>query len=151
MAESMKQAGGWVTAQVAGRIAGMLLAVAGSLAPDAAHGADLPDPTRPPGAQETLGADGSADLAGPTLQSVLIGPHRKVATISGKQVRVGEKFGDAVLVRISENAIVLRTNGVNQTLKLFPDVEKSTSKMRKTGRAVKPRADAGGNKVKEQE
>lgn len=81
------------------------------------------DPTRPPAGLAAGPAD--ADSAGGvTLQSVLISPTQKAAIISGVMVKLGEKYGDAVLVRVAENEVVLKTGGVQQVLKLYPGVEK---------------------------
>lgn len=85
------------------------------------------DPTRPPAGLATGAAD--ADLAGDTgggvmLQSVLISPTHKAAIISGVMVKLGEKYGDAVLVRVAENEVVLKSGGTQQVLKLYPGVEK---------------------------
>ena len=81
----------------------------------------LSDPTRPPGS-----LDGTMPpfSAGPALQSVLVSPRRTIAIISGKTVQVGDKFGDAVVVRITEREVILRSGRRMQTLKLFPGVEK---------------------------
>jgi MSHA biogenesis protein MshK len=85
----------------------------------------LQDPTRPPASmtssQETSAA---ASAVEPVLQSVLVSPTRMVAIISGQTVKLGERFGDARVVKITETEVVLR-NGQNiQVLKLFPNVEK---------------------------
>ena len=87
------------------------------------------DPTRPPAAW--LG--GSAEpVAGapvqngaPRLQSVLIPQRGKpVAVISGQTVALGERFGEARLVRLSEREAVLEgADGVTR-LMLTPDVQK---------------------------
>ena len=102
------------------------------------------DPTQPPAA--LLGSDGAAgEPVGPVLQSVLLAPGRKVAVISGQAVRVGEKFGDATLTRVTDQEVVLRKDdGTLQTLKMHPAVEKkvivpppaSTSGTHKTKRPV---------------
>lgn len=83
------------------------------------------DPTRPP---VGLGA-GAADVEGDTaggirLQSVMISPTRSAAIINGVMVRLGEKYGDAVLVRVAESEVVLRSGGAQQVLKIHPGVEK---------------------------
>ncbi len=105
---------------------------------------NLPDPTRPPASLGLQGSDQSIASSTPQLQSVLISPRRKLAIISGKSVRVGEKFGAAQVVKISEKEVVLRTGDDYQTLKLFPHLEKRISSH------SKPKASARGNKVKEQ-
>jgi MSHA biogenesis protein MshK len=113
-------------------IAGGCLLAAACAVP-AAFAENLADPTRPsaaldagsgnPGAGTT---DGTSALAAsePVLQSVLIAPGRKVAIISGETVKLGDKFGEARVVRITENEVVLRTDRDQQTLKLFPGLEK---------------------------
>lgn len=87
----------------------------------------LVDPTRPPpGAGPIAHEDKTAIVpnAGPALQSILISPLRVEAIISGRTIKLGDKFGDAKVVKITENAVVLRNGNDSQTLKLFPDIEK---------------------------
>lgn len=87
--------------------------------------AQLVDPTRPP-------ADlGGADAAtGPTsaasgLQSVILRKHGKpAALINGEVVELGGKVGEARLVKISEDAVVLRGPLGEETLRLIPAAEK---------------------------
>jgi MSHA biogenesis protein MshK len=84
------------------------------------------DPTRPPAGLDTGATDGSDGdaAAGVTLQSVLISPTHKAAIINGVMVRLGEKFGDAVLVKVAESEVVLKSGTATQVLKLYPGVEK---------------------------
>jgi MSHA biogenesis protein MshK len=84
----------------------------------------LSDPTRPP-----ANFGGTADVdsesgGGTVLQSVIISPTSKAAIISGVMVKLGEKYGDAVLVKVAENEVVLKTGTTSQVLKLLPGVEK---------------------------
>lgn len=86
----------------------------------------LGDPTRPPLVSPV--AEGSvqsqADF-GPVLQSVTMSKHRKVATISGQEVAVGEKLGEATLIKISDGEVVLRNpDGELETLRMYPQVVK---------------------------
>lgn len=83
---------------------------------------ELVDPTRPP-AILSHAAQG-ADVAGPVLQSVLVAPGRKEATISGQTVKVGHTFGEARVEKITESEVVLRKGKDVQVLKLFPGIEK---------------------------
>lgn len=85
----------------------------------------LVDPTQPP-LPLRQGTEGTAPgtPSEPLLQSILLSPSRKVAIISGQQVRVGEKFGEFDLVKISETEVVLKRGSDLRTLKLFPNVEK---------------------------
>jgi MSHA biogenesis protein MshK len=88
----------------------------------------LPDPTQPPAAFERPDQKSeTAPSSAPVLQSVLIAPGRSVATVSGQEVRVGDRLGAAQVVNISETEVLLRNGNDVQTLKLFPDIEKQMS------------------------
>lgn len=83
------------------------------------------DPTRPPVGFGTGAADTEGDAGGGIrLQSVMISPTQSAAIINGVLVRLGEKYGDAVLVRVAESEVVLRSGGAQQVLKIHPGVEK---------------------------
>ncbi|HZX28103.1 MAG TPA: MSHA biogenesis protein MshK [Telluria sp.] len=88
----------------------------------AAH-AQVADPTVPP-PEARVNAEGQAVEAvvssAPRLQSVLIGPHRRVAVIDGETVRQGQKHRDAVLEKVTETEAVLRRGTEREVLKLFP-------------------------------
>ena len=104
-----------------------LLIFAFCLLPFASAGAAdiLQDPTRPPAELSApQGNTGAPVTSGPQLQSVLISAHQRSAIISGQRVKVGEKLGDARVVMISENEVILKGGSGLQTLKLFPDVGK---------------------------
>lgn len=91
----------------------------------------LADPTRPPPVFAQQGDQASADLAAkPVLQSVIISPGRKIAVISGQTLKLGDRYGDARLVKITETEVVLRTEHEYQSLKLYPQIEKKTSSSR---------------------
>jgi MSHA biogenesis protein MshK len=81
------------------------------------------DPTRPPAAFDRT-QDVAASRAAPVLQSVLIGSGRSEAIINGQTVKLGEKFGDARVIRITDTEVVLQTGKDLQTLRLFPSIEK---------------------------
>ena len=88
----------------------------------------LPDPTRPPDVSSAIGSDYAPGQAtGPVLQSVLVGPKRAQAIINGQMVKVGDKFGGAVVVKIDESEVVLRNGKDLRKLKLFPGIEKRSS------------------------
>ncbi len=93
----------------------LLAAVGASAAPFA-------DPTRPPGAAEEAG-DG-ASRSGLRLESVLLSPQRKLAVISGQEVRLGERLGDGRVVRITPTEVAIQRGGEVEVLKLFPDYQK---------------------------
>jgi MSHA biogenesis protein MshK len=100
----------------------LLVCIAAVLLVPTAQGAPFADPMRPPDFAPADAAPGVS--AGSRLESVLIAPDRRVAVIGGQQVRLGEKFGDGRVVRITESEVVIRTAEGTQTLKLFPEVEK---------------------------
>ena len=102
-----------------------LLIFAFCLLPFAAAADVLQDPTRPPAELSApQGNAGTPVTSGPQLQSVLISAHQRSAIISGQRVTVGEKLGDARVVMINENEVMLKGSSGVQTLKLFPDVGK---------------------------
>jgi MSHA biogenesis protein MshK len=87
-----------------------------------AHAAPFADPTRPPNVFSEEGA--AATPAGPRLESVLIAPDRRLAVISGQQVRLGGKYGEGQVVRITETEVVIRNGEATETLKLLPEAQK---------------------------
>jgi len=87
--------------------------------------AGLVDPTRPPVVSSAEVKGEAAAAAGPRLQSVLISPARRIAVISGKTLALGEKYGDATVVSISETTVRLRSASQVQTLHLFPEVART--------------------------
>jgi MSHA biogenesis protein MshK len=94
----------------------------------AAGDAMLPDPTRPPDSMIGLSATGAPLApAEPRLQSVMIGAGGRSAIIDGRQYKVGDKVGDARLVRISESEVVLTNSGGRQTMRLFPSVKQAST------------------------
>jgi MSHA biogenesis protein MshK len=82
--------------------------------------AQMNDPTRPPA---SFGSGEPDTGGGIMLQSVLISPSQKAAIINGVLVKLGEKYGDAVLIEVSEKEAVLRSGGTRQVLKLHPGVD----------------------------
>ena len=99
----------------------ILICVAGALLAWAAQGAPFADPMRPPDAG---GPVPSGSSLGPRLESVLIAPDRRIAVISGQQVRLGGKYGEGQVVRITESEVVIRNAEGMETLKLLPEAEK---------------------------
>jgi hypothetical protein len=96
----------------------------------ASAAAQMNDPTRPPASFGT-GEPDAGDGGGIMLQSVLISPAQRAAIINGVLVRQGEKYGDAVLIEVAENEVVLRSGAIRQVLKLHPGVN-----MRQIGSAA---------------
>lgn len=94
-----------------------------------AQSQDLRDPTRPP----HLVANGAVEVIDqPVLQSILIGPDRKFAIINGKTVKLNGKYGDQLLVKLTESEAVLKRGKELQTLKLFPNIDKKIVRSNQT-------------------
>ncbi len=99
------------------------------------------DPTRPPVGYAAESPEvPAAESGGLRLQSVLISPSHKAAIINGVVVKEGDKFGDAVLVKVAESEVVLRSAGASQVLKLYPGVEKRDIVAGEKGDARRSRA-----------
>lgn len=81
------------------------------------------DPTRPPAGFMAPPADEGAAARGPVLQSVKISRAGSSAIIGGETVKLGGKYRDARLVRISENEVVLRSASGTEILRMYPGVE----------------------------
>jgi len=86
------------------------------------------DPTRPAAGFAVEAPEGAAP--GNQLQSVMISPTRKAAIINGVVVELGGKYGDAVLMRVAEDEVELRSGDSRQVLKLHPAVEKKVDIVR---------------------
>jgi len=107
-----------------GRSAGsaLLVVLAGAFGGASAQEQIATDPTRPPAAFAAEAPRGA--VAGSQLQSVMISPTRRAAIINGVVVELGGKYGDAVLMRVAEDEVVLKSGDSRQVLKLHPAVEK---------------------------
>ena len=90
------------------------LTVAGSAAP-------LTDPTRPstPGWQAPTTARPAGSYE---LNSILVSPERRVAVINDSQVVEGERIGNATVISIRRNNVVLQADERRITLELLPDI-----------------------------
>jgi len=112
--------------------------VAGLMASLPVLAAPLQDPTLPSGVAISGGELAGLAPVGPVLQSVMLSSGRKAAVISGQMVRVGEKYEEATLVKVTDQEAVLRgEDGVLQTLKMHPAIEK---------KIIKPAADKASAK-----
>ncbi len=129
--------GGWqlriVPAAASAFVVLMAFVGAPSVAPASAQG--LTDPTRPP-ADLAVKAPVIEGAASPVhqLQSVIISPTRKAAIINGVLVELGGKYGDAVLAKVSEDEVVLRSGTSREVLKLYPAVDKTKAGKRARGK-----------------
>ena len=124
----------------------LLLAVAAAALPALPALAQpvLPDPTRPPAGLAQEGGQADAAELGPVLESVVIpGKGRPLAVISGRQVRLGEKYGDSRLVRLNEREAVLDGPSGVERLLLTPGIEKINSMTMTTKNSTKASSSAG--------
>jgi MSHA biogenesis protein MshK len=86
----------------------------------------LSDPTRPP--REILG--GTPDGYEPAVSSspaqvVIISKDRRQVTINGRTVNLGERYGNATVVRITDEEIVLKRPEATETIKLYSSVQRT--------------------------
>lgn len=103
-----------------------VISVTAAFACNAALAQAMTDPTRPP-VELTEAASREAASSELVLQSVMITPTLKTAIINGEIVKLGGKFGNAQLMKISENEVVLKSGDQIQVLKMYPSVEKRDS------------------------
>ena len=87
-----------------------------------AHAQLLNDPTRPPAGIAAATPESSGAAASPVLQSVKISGSEKSAIIGGQTVKLGGKFGEARVVKITDSEVVLRSANGTETLRMYPDV-----------------------------
>lgn len=106
------------------------LPVALLLVGSAAATAQLADPTRPPATAESAPATtGAAAPVAGGLQSVILRKKGKpAALINGEIVELGGKVGESILVKVSEDAVVLKGPAGDETLRLIPSAEKRTAR-----------------------
>ncbi len=105
----------------------------------------LPDPTRPPAAVIEAVPDATGELAVPalTVQTIIQRQGaRPAAVINGEYVELGGRVGDARVVRITDAAVTLRTDGTQEIITLTPGIERTAAAAgkpaggRKTGSGV---------------
>ena len=85
----------------------------------------MSDPTRPP--PEILGgAAGPSDApaGGSPAQVVVISKDRRQATINGRTVDLGGRYGNATVVGISDQQIVLRRPDSTEVIRLYSSVDR---------------------------
>ena len=105
----------------------------------------LPDPTRPaveiPSEAEPSKAGGSEELPVTKkegLQSIIISPQRRAAVINGVKVTQGEIIGDATLVEVRENSVVLQGPQGRRVMELFPGVHLNNAEVVKQEKTKSP-------------
>lgn len=99
-----------------------LVAACSALVWHAAAGAALVDPTRPPLPASARPAPVAAALAPDyTVQSIVYGPARRLAVINGRQVHEGSAVGDARVVQIQRDVVVLEIQGRRRAMPMYAD------------------------------
>jgi MSHA biogenesis protein MshK len=85
----------------------------------------LNDPTRPP--REILGGADVFEPAGnlSPAQVVIVSTDRRQATINGQTVVLGGRYGNATLVRISDEEIVLKRADATEVIRLYSSVHRT--------------------------
>jgi hypothetical protein len=86
----------------------------------------LVDPMRPATGGHGDGEVPAARSSGPVLEQVILGDGRKFAVISGRRVALGDKFGDATVVGIGPDQVVLK-GGTTQVLRMFPRADRKSA------------------------
>ena len=85
----------------------------------------LNDPTRPPRGILGGSADGYEPAASSSpAQVVIISKDRRQVTINGRTVNLGERYGNATVVRITDEEIVLQRPEATETIKLYSSVQR---------------------------
>jgi MSHA biogenesis protein MshK len=110
----------------------------------AAQAQALRDPTRPPSFAAPAARGPAVTESGLVLQTVLISPHRRNATISGRLLHVGDRIAGMRLTEIRESAVVLQGADEQRTLELFPAVAKRKAEVREPEPARKKTHDDAG-------
>lgn len=96
----------------------MLLGMLGMLPSVLAN--TLSDPTRPTPLTITPAAGGLQ--TGWVLNSTLVAPDRRVAVINGRHVTEGESIGNAKVLEIRKQTVLIQARGKRITLHLLPDI-----------------------------
>lgn len=112
--------------------------------------AQMVDPTRPPPGILAPTTEAEA-VSGPVLQSVLIPRKGKpLAVIGGQEVRLGERYGQSRLIKLTEREAILEGPAGIERLLLTPGVEKTSVATKTVGKdvnrkpALKPAQNEGG-------
>lgn len=105
----------------------------------------LRDPTRPPSFVAPATRGPAVAESGLVLQTVLISPERRNATISGRLLQIGDRIAGMRVTEIRESAVVLQGDDERRTLELFPAVGKRRTDVAREPEPVrkKPHDDAG--------
>jgi hypothetical protein len=108
------------------KLGGLVLVLGGMMlvAPVVTWSQIATDPTKPAAGFYAGEPEAAGESGGMVLQSVMISSAGRAAIINGAVVKLGQKYGDAVLTRVAENEVVLKSGDIIHVLKMYPGVEK---------------------------
>lgn len=95
--------------------------------------AEVPDPTRPPPGWAD-GAPAAAPSSSGLQQIIRRAGAKPAAVINGQRVELGGRVGDARLVEVSEDFVVLQGASGRETLYLTPGIGKKTARAASQGK-----------------
>lgn len=106
------------------------------IAPFAAWGEALSDPTRPPPGIEGSAPNSVQGMYPPVrgLQSVIISPAHCSAIIDGKTVELGARHGNEMLIEVSERGVVMQGENGRRAITLFPAVAMKMTEIQQQGK-----------------
>lgn len=110
-------------------------------------GGSLSDPTRPPMLTIEPVTGGSESTPPPSgLQTIILGKgHKPIAVINGVTVALGDKVGDATLVKLNESEAVLQGPAGREVLRLLPGIGKGADGLKRSPGVVVERRDDGSS------
>ena len=89
----------------------------------------LADPMRPPRELFAAGSEATQEPGASPAQVVIISTDRSQATINGKAVPLGGRYGDYTLVRITDSELVLRkVDSTEEIIRLYSAVSKKPAR-----------------------
>jgi MSHA biogenesis protein MshK len=92
-------------------------------------GATLPDPTRPPPSAPAAVPSAGAVADAPesyAVQSIVFGTTRRLAVINGRQVHEGSTLGEARVVQIQRDVVILEIHGQRRPVPMYASVVHKT-------------------------
>ncbi len=98
------------------------LAAAISWSPASSRAQGLYDPMQPPALAAPAAAEGEK-APGLVLQSIILSKGRRIATIDGKPMKVGDIIGAAKIVAIDPASVTLREGNSTRVLELYQGVK----------------------------
>lgn len=77
------------------------------------------DPTQLPVVFAPIASSDEVASTGPVLQSIILSDESRAAIINGQRINIGDEYGQAILVALTENSATLQSaDGKQQVLKM---------------------------------